>query len=139
MQYFLSKAQLKAPDHPDLTTYKQHTTSYAGSALWDITPNHRLSLTYSHNGRIPSPMGCIIKADIWRPALLSMAIKLGQRKSDNYELGFMHTADKVSYKASTYYSNFDNYILMRPLPKKAIYTSDAIIRRRLSFYGVEVH
>ena len=40
LQYFLSKAQLKTPDHPDLTTYKQHATSYAGSALWDITPNH---------------------------------------------------------------------------------------------------
>lgn len=138
LQYFLSKAQLKAPDHPDLTTYKQHATSYAGSALWDITPNHRLSLTYSHNERIPSPMELYYQGGHLATSSFEHGNKnLVKEKSDNYELGFMHTADKVSYKASTYYSNFDNYIFNETVAKEGNLYIRRYNQTTAKFYGVE--
>lgn len=93
----MSKAHVKAPDHPDLSTYKQSTASYAGTALWDITPEYRLSFTYSYNERIPSPMELYYQGGHLVTSSFEHGNKnLTKEKSDNYEIGLTHTGDKLS-------------------------------------------
>lgn len=138
LEYFLSKAQVKAPDHPDLSTYKQSAASYAGTALWDITPEYRLSFTYSHNERIPSPMELYYQGGHLATSSFEHGNKnLAKEKSDNYEIGLTHTGDKLSYKGSAYYSDFDNYIFNENIAKEGNLYMRRYNQTTAKFYGLE--
>lgn len=62
---------------------------------------------------------------------------LTKEKSDNHELALSHKGDKISYKGSVYYSDFDNYIFNENIAK----WGNLYIRRynqtTAKFYGLE--
>ncbi|WP_029103682.1 TonB-dependent receptor [Moraxella caprae] len=98
-------------EYPNLTPYKNHATSYAITALWDITPKLRLDTTYSHNERIPTPMELYYHGKHLATNSFMFGNKaLNKEKSDNLEFGANFKGDKWSVKGSVYGNNFDNYI-----------------------------
>ncbi|OBX63314.1 TonB-dependent receptor [Moraxella lacunata] len=128
----------KEPQHPDLSPYTQSAVSYAGTASWEFAPNYRLSATYSHNERLPAPMELYFSGKHLATNSFEYGNKdLTKEKSDNYELALSHTGDKVSYKGSAYYSDFDNYIFNENVAK----AGNLYIRRynqtTAKFYGLE--
>lgn len=105
--------------HPDLSTYRQNALSYSLAGNWQVSPHKVLTLTYSHNERIPSPMELYYQGRHLATSSFEHGNKdLKKEQSDNYELSFKHTSDKLDYKASAYYNDFDNYIFNENIAKE---------------------
>ncbi|WGE57580.1 TonB-dependent receptor [Actinobacillus equuli] len=133
-----SRPKVYSPIHPDLTPYKQNALSYAATTSWDFTPENRLSLSYSHNERIPSPMELYYQGRHLATSSFEHGNKdLTKEKSDNYELAFRHTGDKVFYKTSGYYSDFDNYIFNENVEKEGNLYLRRYNQTTAKFYGLE--
>lgn len=125
-------------EHPDLSPYEQSATSYAGSVIWDPTPEYRLSFTASHNERLPSPMELYYNGKHLATNSFEYGNKnLKKERSNNYELGLSHFGDEWEYNLSGYYSDFDNYIFNEKITK----FGDLYMRRynqsTANFYGLE--
>lgn len=127
-----------APTPPDLSTYRQNALSYSGTLLWNATPDTRLSLTYSHNERIPSPMELYYQGRHLATSSFEHGNKnLTKEKSDNYEIGIAHSGEKFSYKASAYFNDFDNYIFNENIAKEGNLYLRHYNQTTAKFYGLE--
>lgn len=133
-----SRPKVYTPEHPNLSAYKQNALSYAGTLLWDITKTNRLSFTYSHNERIPSPMELYYQGRHLATSSFEHGNKdLMKEKSDNYEIGLTHKGDKFSYKAIGYYSDFNNYIFNENVAKEGNLYLRRYNQTTAKFYGLE--
>ncbi|MCC3344703.1 TonB-dependent receptor [Psychrobacter sanguinis] len=111
-------SQLSIPEQPDLTPYKESAFSYALGYIWDITPEYRLDMSYSHNERLPTPMELYYHGkNLATNSFLYGNKDLNKEESDNFELGLQFTGDKWHYKASAYSNHFDNYVHAENLHK----------------------
>lgn len=125
-------------EEPDLSTYREKALSYSASAIWDFKPNHRLSATYSHNERLPTPMELYYHGKHLATNSFEFGnIGLNKEKSDNLELGLKFNGDKWSYALSAYHSRFKNYIY-----NENVYREGNLFMRRhkqaqADFYGLE--
>lgn len=103
---------------PDLSPYRSHALSYSGSLLWDFWDKYRLDLTASHNERIPAPMELYYHGEqLATNSFLYGNKDLKNECSNNYEIGLSRHGDKLSYKGSVYYNDFDNYIYAQNIKK----------------------
>lgn len=121
--------------HPDTTANKQHALSYSAGILWDFKPNYRLSLTGSHNERLPTPMELYYHGK----HLATNSYQYGNRhldkeQSNNFELGLMYNGDKWDYKVSTYYNQFKNYI-----NNENLYREGNLFQRRYTQYPAKIY
>ncbi|TWV83969.1 TonB-dependent receptor [Moraxella sp. VT-16-12] len=133
-----ARPSLYVPQHPDLSPYKQNAFSYATTVLWDMTNKHRLSLSYSHNERIPSPMELYYQGRHLATSSFEHGNKnLTKEKSNNYEIGIAHTGNKFDYKASGYYSDFDNYIFNENIEKEGNLYLRRYNQTTAKIYGLE--
>ena len=125
-------------EEPDLTTYKEKATSYSIGTTWDFKPDYRLSATYSHNERLPTPMELYYHGKHLATHSFEFGnIGLDKEKSDNLDLGISFFGDKWSYAVSAYHSRFKNYIY-----NENIYREGNLYIRRYNqttakFYGLE--
>lgn len=123
---------------PDLSVFKSKAYSYAGSVLWDFHPEFRLSVTASHNERIPAPMELYFHGKHLATNTFQYGNKnLNKEYSNNIELGLVHKSDRWDTQISTYYNRFKNYIY-----NENIYRSNNLFMRRYTqsdakFYGIE--
>lgn len=135
-----SSGCLPAPNYeePDLTTYKEKATSYSIGTTWDFKPDYRLSATYSHNERLPTPMELYYHGKHLATHSFEFGnIGLDKEKSDNLDLGISFSGDKWSYAVNAYHSRFKNYIY-----NENVYREGNLFMRRhnqakADFYGLE--
>lgn len=120
---------------PDTTANKQHALSYSAGILWDFKPNYRLSLTGSHNERLPTPMELYYHGK----HLATNSYQYGNRhldkeQSNNFELGLMYNGSKWDYKVSAYYNHFKNYI-----NNESLYREGNLFQRRYAQYPAKIY
>lgn len=123
------------PPKPDLSTYKDKAFSYSAGILWDFKPNYRLSLTASHNERLPTPMELYYHGK----HLATNSYQYGNRdlnkeQSNNFEIGLMYKGDQWDYKLSTYYNQFKNYI-----NNENLYREGNLFQRRYTQYPAKIY
>ncbi|MDO4223717.1 MAG: TonB-dependent receptor [Acinetobacter sp.] len=124
--------------HPDLTQFKQNAFSYSGTLLWDFKPNSRLSFTASHNERLPAPMELYYHGKHLATNSFEHGNKdLKKEQSNNFEIGIAHQGERVDYKASTYLSDFKNYIFNENVDKEGNLYVRRYNQTTAKFYGVE--
>ncbi|MGF7433612.1 TonB-dependent receptor domain-containing protein [Pasteurella bettyae] len=112
IKYDKSKYNLSdEKDGPDLSPYRDNAVSYSGTLMWDFHPDYRLSLSASHNERMPSPMELYYHGKHLATNSFEYGNKdLKKERSNNLELGLMHASEKWDFKFSVYYQGFKNYI-----------------------------
>ncbi|MDO1509120.1 MULTISPECIES: TonB-dependent receptor [unclassified Neisseria] len=130
--------EFKKIERPDLSAYKQKAFSYSGTALWDFHPNYRLSLSASHNERLPTPMELYYHGKHLATNSFEHGNKnLKKESSNNFEIGLIHQSEKWDYKISAYHNRFHNYIHNESLHR----SGNLFIRRynqtKARFYGIE--
>ncbi|EQA10569.1 TonB-dependent receptor [Glaesserella parasuis] len=123
---------------PDLSDYDEKAISYTGAFNWFFHPDYQLSFTASHNERLPTPMELYYHGQHLATNSFEYGNKdLKKEISNNFELGLGYHTEKLDYKLSTYYNNFDNYIY-----NETLYRSNNLFMRRYNqakatFYGLE--
>lgn len=123
---------------PDLSTYKQHAFSYSGSAEWLFHSNYRLSVTASHNERLPTPMELYYQGK----HLATNSFEYGNRhlkkeSSNNIELAFAYNSDYWDYRLSAYQNRFKNYIYNENLFREGNLFMRRYTQSAAKFHGLE--
>lgn len=123
---------------PDLAPNKQKAFSYSGALHWDFHPDYRLSLTASHNERLPTPAELYYHGQHLATNSFEYGNKnLKKEQSNNIELGLRHSSESWDYGISAYYSRFKNYI-----HNENLYRENNLFMRRQTqsqakIYGIE--
>lgn len=123
---------------PDLSTYKEKALSYSGTILWDIHPDVRLSLTASHNERLPTPMELYYHGK----HLATNSFEYGNRdlnkeSSNNYELGLRYVGERWDAKFSLYQNRFKNYIHNETIYREGNLYMRRYLQSQAKFHGLE--
>ncbi|MBF6719910.1 TonB-dependent receptor ZnuD2, partial [Acinetobacter baumannii] len=95
---------------------KETAFSYAGTVHWRFAPNYILSLTGTHQERLPNAQEMYTHG----MHLATNSFEIGNRflrkeKSNNLEISLAYKDDLLDYQISTYYYDFDNYIYLQTL------------------------
>lgn len=123
---------------PDLSPYEQTAYAYSGTLNWFFHPDYQLSLTASHNERLPTPMELYYHG----PHLATSSFEYGNKdlkkeQSHNIEVGLGYQTEHIGYKLSTYYSYFKNYIYNENLFRENQLFMRRYNQSKAHFYGVE--
>lgn len=139
IRYDQSKYSVSNEDSaPDLSHYRDNALSYSGTLMWDFHPDYRLSITASHNERMPSPMELYYHGKHLATNSFEYGNKnLKKERSNNIELGIMHFSDKWDAKFSTYYQGFKNYIHNENLYRQGNLYMRRYNQSQAKFYGLE--
>ncbi|MFB2539322.1 MULTISPECIES: TonB-dependent receptor domain-containing protein [unclassified Acinetobacter] len=99
-----------------LQPHKETAYSYALGTHWQINPAQQLSVTASHQERIPNAQE--LYAHGMHLATNSFEFgnnALTKEKSNNFEIALKHQGEKLDYKVASYLYDFDNYIYLLAL------------------------
>lgn len=130
-----------------LKPHKETAYSYGLGGHWKFTPNHTLSLNYSHQERIPNAQE--LYAHGMHLATNSFEIgnnNLTKEKSNNFEIGLGYQGEQLDYKLATYLYDFDNYIYLlamndgrgpRSIKQNSELKANRYMQSPARFYGVE--
>ena len=91
--------------------YSDTGVSASAAANWQFAPNYKLSLTGSHQQRLPLAQelyanGIHFATNTYKRGNANLDVE----KSNNLELGLHYEADKLDYSLHVYHNWFDNYI-----------------------------
>lgn len=112
--------------------------SYSGAAHWDFAPDYTLSLTASHQERLP--LAQELYADGIHLASNTYELgndQLGKEKSNNLELAFNYDDQTLSYGVNVYHNWFDDYIYAQTLDRFKDFRLIKYDQASAQFYGVE--
>lgn len=106
--------------------------------MWDFHPDYRLSVTGSHNERMPAPMELYYHGK----HLATNSFEYGNRdlkkeRSNNAEVGLIHFSDKWDFKVSAYYQRFKNYIHNENLHREGNLFMRRYNQSQAKFHGFE--
>lgn len=95
----------------ELKDYSDTGVSASAAANWQFAPNYKLSLTGSHQQRLPLAQelyanGIHFATNTYERGNANLDVE----KSNNLELGLHYEADKLDYSLHVYHNWFDNYI-----------------------------
>ncbi|HII3714483.1 TonB-dependent receptor domain-containing protein [Pasteurella multocida] len=128
----------EAEPMPSLKGYEDRASSYATSASWNFTPEHSITLLYSHNERHPTPMELYYHGNHIATSSFEYGNKdLKKEVSDNIELNFSYFGKKLSVKGSVYYIHFDNRIFNQTLAREGNLSLNRYSQSKAKYYGVE--
>lgn len=132
---------------PDLGAHRQTARSFALSGNWYFTPHHKLSLTASHQERLPSTQELYAHGKHVATNTFEVGNKhLNKERSNNIELALGYEGDRWQYNLALYRNRFGNYIYAQTLndgrgPKSIEDDSEMkLVRYNQSgadFYGAE--
>ena len=132
---------------PDLGAHRQTARSFALSGNWYFTPQHKLSLTASHQERLPSTQELYAHGKHVATNTFEVGNKhLNKERSNNIELALGYEGDRWQYNLALYRNRFGNYIYAQTLndgrgPKSIEDDSEMkLVRYNQSgadFYGAE--
>ena len=95
----------------DLKDYSDTGVSASAAANWQFAPNYKLSLTGSHQQRLPLAQELYAQGKHYATKTIEHGnVNLSPEKSNNLELGLHYEADKLDYSLHVYHNWFDNYI-----------------------------
>lgn len=112
-----SEAQ-KVIDHYQQSTkpHKQTAVSVASGIDWQFLPRHTLSLSASHQQRLPTAQELYAHGMHLATNSFEMGNKdLTKEKSTNLELALSYQGERFDYRLSGYAYDFDNYIYLATL------------------------
>ncbi|AUI66171.1 MULTISPECIES: TonB-dependent receptor [Glaesserella] len=129
--------------------HKETARSFAAGIHWAFRENYKLSLTVSHQERLPNAQELYAHGMHLATNSFEMGNKgLTKEKSNNIDLGLSYQDDKFNYYLSGFVYNFENYTYLYTVnsgrgPASMKQDSDLRINRYMQaparFYGVEAN
>lgn len=122
----------------DKKDYSGTGVSASAAANWQFAPNYKLSLTGSHQQRLPVAQE--LYADGLHFATNTYEVgnpDLDKETSNNLELGLHYEADKLDYSLHVYHNWFDDYIYGATVAQKGNLRGVEYTQDKAKFYGTE--
>lgn len=122
----------------ELKDYSDTGVSASAAATWQFAPNYKLSLTGSHQQRLPLAQelyanGIHFATNTYERGNANLDVE----KSNNLELGLHYEADKLDYSLHVYHNWFDNYIYGATTDHKETFRLIDYQQDKAKFYGTE--
>ena len=112
--------------------------SVSGAANWEFKPDYTLSLSASHQQRLPSAQELYSNGGHFATNTYELGNEnLDKEKSNNVELGLHYEGDQLSYHVHLYHNWFDNYIYARTLDRYENFRLIQYSQDEAKFYGTE--
>lgn len=118
--------------------YSGTAYSFAGSTSWEFIPDYKLSLTASHQERLPVAQE--LYSDGKHMATNTYELgddQLTKEKSNNLELGLHFDNDRLKYNVSVFQNWFNNFIYARTLDQFDDFRLIQYSQDKARFYGVD--
>lgn len=110
------KRERELPPKHLTAPHKSTAYSYAGSLSWQPKDRHKVSLTLSHQERLPNAQELYAHGKHLATNSFDTGNKdLNKEKSNNLDVTWAFSGDKWDFKWSNYYHDFDNYIYLSTL------------------------
>lgn len=112
--------------------------SVSGAANWAFMPDYTLSLSASHQQRLPSAQELYSDGGHFATNTYELGNdQLKKEKSNNVELGLHYDGDQLSYHVHLYHNSFDDYIYARTLDQYKNFRLIEYSQDDAKFYGTE--
>ena len=112
--------------------------SVSGAANWEFIPDYTLSLSASHQQRLPSAQELYSNGGHFATNTYEIGNdQLEKEKSNNVELGLHYEGDQLSYHVHLYHNWFDDYIYARTLDQYENFRLIEYSQDDAKFYGTE--
>ncbi len=122
----------------DQKDYDGNAISVSGAANWEFAPNYKLSLTGSHQERLPLAQELYSDGAHFATNTYELGNdQLDKEKSNNVELGLHYATDNLSYHVHLYHNWFDNYIYANTLDQYKNFRLIDYRQAEAKFYGTE--
>ncbi|MDO4697469.1 MAG: TonB-dependent receptor [Pasteurellaceae bacterium] len=119
MKYHLDVEEHENPSADLTRPHKSKAYSYALSSHYRINNQHKFNVIFSHQERLPNAQELYAHGKHLATNAFEVGNKnLKKEKSNNIELGWVYTGDKLGVKLSGYYQQFSNYIYAAVLNDK---------------------
>lgn len=128
----------RANINPDAKNFEGTAYSIAGSTDWEFVPNYKLSLTASHQERLPMAQELYSNGKHMATNTYELGNDhLDTEKSNNLELGFHFDNDRLKYNVSIFHDWFDNFIYANTLDRYQDFRLIQYTQSEARFYGVD--
>ena len=118
--------------------YDGNAFSVSGAANWEFKPDYTLSLSASHQQRLPTAQELYSNGGHFATNTYELGNEnLDKEKSNNVELGLHYEGDQLSYHVHVYHNWFDNYIYARTLDQYENFRLIEYSQDKAKFYGTE--
>ncbi len=122
----------------DQKDFDENAFSYSAGATWAFAPNYKLSLSGSHQERLPLAQELYSDGKHFATNTYELGNEnLSKEKSNNLELGLYYDAEKLSYGVNLYHNWYDNFIYARTLDQYKDFRLIQYSQDEARFYGVE--
>lgn len=112
--------------------------SASGATHWDFAPNYTLSMTASHQQRLPLAQELYSEGKHFATNTYERGNdQLSKEKSNNIELGLKYDNDQFSYGVNLYHNWFDDYIYAQTLDRYQDFRLIRYEQDTAKFYGAE--
>lgn len=118
--------------------FDDYAISYSGAASWDFAPDYKLSLSASHQERLPLAQELYAKGKHFATNTYERGNQnLGAEKSNNLELGLHYEADRLDYHVHAYHNWYDSYIYAATTDRHENFRLVDYTQDKAKFYGIE--
>ncbi|AYA03777.1 TonB-dependent receptor [Acinetobacter sp. WCHAc010034] len=118
--------------------FDDYAISYSGAASWDFAPDYKLSLSASHQERLPLAQELYAKGKHFATNTYERGNQnLGAEKSNNLELGLHYEADRLDYHVHAYHNWYDSYIYAATTDQHENFRLVDYTQDKAKFYGIE--
>lgn len=118
--------------------FDDYAISYSGAASWDFAPDYKLSLSASHQERLPLAQELYAKGKHFATNTYERGNQnLGAEKSNNLELGLHYEADRLDYHVHVYHNWYDSYIYAATTDQHENFRLVDYTQDKAKFYGIE--
>lgn len=122
----------------DQKNNRQHALSASAAANWEFIPNYKLSVTGSHQQRLPVAQelysnGIHVATNTYERGNENLNVE----KSNNLELGFHYDDQRLDYHVNVYQNWYDNYIYAATTAQYENFRLVDYTQDKAKFYGAE--
>ncbi len=122
----------------DQKNFDGNAFSISSAANWAFSPNYTLSLTGSHQERLPLAQELYSNGAHFATNTYELGNDgLEKEKSNNVELGLHYEGDQLNYHVHVYHNWFDNYIYAKTLDQYKNFRLIEYRQAEAKFYGTE--
>jgi iron complex outermembrane receptor protein len=132
-------------------SFSDSAFSYSAAAIWNISADTILSLTYAHAQRLPHAQelyarGIHVASNTYECGLIAHPLTCGgaannqdisKETADNFELGLRKVEGPLTYSLSLFRNQVDNYIYARTLDQYEDFRLIKYTQRDAEFTGYE--
>lgn len=124
--------------NPNAKNYKNTAYSFAASTAWEFIPNYKLSLTASHQQRLPVAQELYSNGKHLGTNTYELGNdNLSEEKSNNLELGLHVNQDHLKYHINVFHNWFDSFIYANALDRYQDFRLIEYSQDKARFYGVD--